>query len=29
VPGRVWAAFPGRKLMPAKKRAFIDMLIVA
>lgn len=24
-----WAVFPGRKLMPAKTRAFIDMLLVA
>jgi DNA-binding transcriptional LysR family regulator len=24
-----WAVFPGRKLMPTKTRAFIDMLRVA
>lgn len=25
-PGPAWAVFPGRRLMPAKTRAFIDML---
>lgn len=25
----VWAVFPGRRLLPAKTRAFIDMLVVA
>ena len=30
LPGRpVWAVFPGRKLMPAKTRVFIDMLLGA
>jgi hypothetical protein len=24
-----WAVFPGRKLMPTKTRAFIDMLRIA
>ena len=24
-----WAVFPGRRLMPAKTRAFIDMLVAA
>jgi DNA-binding transcriptional LysR family regulator len=27
--GRAWAVFPGRKLMPTKTRAFIDMLRIA
>ena len=26
---RIWAVFPGRRLMPAKTRAFIDMLEIA
>lgn len=30
LPGAdVWAVFPGRRLLPAKTRAFIDMLLVA
>ncbi len=30
LPGAdVWAVFPGRRLLPAKTRAFIDMLVVA
>ena len=27
--GTAWAVYPGRKLMPAKTRAFVDMLQVA
>lgn len=30
LPGaEVWAVFPGRRLLPAKTRAFIDMLVLA
>ncbi len=28
-PHTVWALFPGRRLMPAKVRAFLDMLVAA
>lgn len=28
-PDTAWAVFPGRRLMPAKTRAFIEMLHVA
>lgn len=30
IPGAdVWAVFPGRRLLPAKTRAFVDMLVLA
>jgi len=28
-PGPCWAVFPGRRLMPARTRAFIDALVAA